>query len=242
MKNLLTDVLVPRYELPEGYDSWGIKSVHPDLTTRNGYRWPFPGNVAYSPGPLLDHNESCPRRVGDGLCVALDWEGMASSDINASTLLLVAYRSDEARGDQPGKLRVPEAYVVDVIDGVELVRRHGAGAYLYKANLGRMEIYAADLSDADLSTTRLNGSYLVGSNLANANLTGAVCIGANMSSTIMYNTNLSYADMTGASLLNSTIKDAWMVGSIWYRADMRGVKGLSKGQLDYVKEQGAIID
>ena len=41
--NLLTDVLAPRYTLPPGYDSWAIKSVRPDLTTRNGFRWPYPG-------------------------------------------------------------------------------------------------------------------------------------------------------------------------------------------------------
>lgn len=32
--------------LPEGCDSWGIKSVHPDLRTTHDYQWPLPGGVA----------------------------------------------------------------------------------------------------------------------------------------------------------------------------------------------------
>ncbi|EUA18442.1 pentapeptide repeat domain protein [Mycobacterium xenopi 3993] len=41
-RDLLADVIAPEYTLPDGYDSWGLKSVHPDLRTRNGFRWPFP--------------------------------------------------------------------------------------------------------------------------------------------------------------------------------------------------------
>ena len=59
--------------LPEGCDSWGLKSTAPDLVTTRGFQWPFPGGSCHSddrvdPGPHV--NESCPNRVGDGLCIA----------------------------------------------------------------------------------------------------------------------------------------------------------------------------
>ena len=157
-KNLL-DVLTEDRTLPDGYDAWAIKSTRPDLTTKNAFQWPFPGN-ATDVHPLLDHDASCPREAGDGLCVALDWRGMASSGFPARTLLLVAYRSGEARGDEPGKLRAPQAFVVALIDGERLVRENGRGANLRWANLSRADLSWANLSGADLSRADLRGADL----------------------------------------------------------------------------------
>lgn len=56
---------------------WGWRVVHPDFRSRNGYRWAYPGGWAEAPGPILDHDDPCPDAVGDGLCVALDWQGAA---------------------------------------------------------------------------------------------------------------------------------------------------------------------
>jgi hypothetical protein len=159
--DLLTDVLVPRYELPEGYDSWAIKSVRPDLRTRNGFRWPFPGN-ATERVVLLDHNRSCPEREGDGVCVATTWAGMASGGFPARTLLLLAYRAAESRGDETGKLRVPQAFVVDVIDGEQLLVHHGRGANLGGADLEGAYLGGADLGGANLGGANLEGAYLEG--------------------------------------------------------------------------------
>ncbi|BBU22134.1 hypothetical protein [Mycobacterium xenopi] len=83
-RDLLADVIAPEYTLPDGYDSWGLKSVHPDLRTRNGFRWPFPGNETPRV-ELDDHDGPCPSRPGDGVCVAKTWAGMASGGIPART-------------------------------------------------------------------------------------------------------------------------------------------------------------
>lgn len=153
--DLLTDILAPRYQLPDGYDSWAIKSVRLDLRTRNEFRWPWPGNATVRL-ELDDHDDPCPRRVGDGLCIAKTWKGMASSLIPARTLLLVAYRQAEARGNN-NKLRVPQVWVVDVIDGEQLLIRDG---------------FRADLADADLRSANLDGADLDGAHLHGANLYG----------------------------------------------------------------------
>lgn len=64
------------YVLPDGTDMWTIRSVHPDLRSSRDYRWPFPGNWAEAPGPIIETNtDPCPLAVGDGLCVATTWGG-----------------------------------------------------------------------------------------------------------------------------------------------------------------------
>ena len=129
----LIPVIVERTKatLPEGFDSWGIKSILPDLTTLNGYPWPFPGGIAECDPKKIDAESAsaCPRHEGDGLCVATSWRGMASSGFPARTLLLVAYGADEVLGrdDTEGKLRCPRVAVVALADGERLLRERGAG-------------------------------------------------------------------------------------------------------------------
>ncbi len=130
----LLDTLTADRKLPKGFDSWGIKSTRPDLTTRNGYQWPFPGKTATAPN-MQDHGKSCPREEGDGLCVATSWAGMASGGFPARTLLLVAYNAAEARGNEADKLRVPKVRVVALIDGEALLKKSGKNADLYGADL-----------------------------------------------------------------------------------------------------------
>ena len=71
----LIPVIVEREQavLPDGCDSWGIKSVRPDLRTYGGYQWPFPGSVAKcDPARIVANSrDACPQQRGDGLCVAL---------------------------------------------------------------------------------------------------------------------------------------------------------------------------
>ena len=159
----LIPVIVEREQavMPDWCDSWGIKSVHPDLRTYRGYRWPYPGGTAECDPTEIDHNStgSCPSQRGDGLCVATTWLGMASGGIPARTLLLVAYASGEVLGrdDYAGKLRLPRVHVAALVDGERLLREEGRGADLTRANL-----YGADLTNADLRGANLYGANLRG--------------------------------------------------------------------------------
>ena len=120
--------------LPDWCDSWGIKTVQPDLRTYGGYQWPCPGQTAAcDPARLVPENTgACPSHAGDGLCVATSWQGMASGGIPARTLLLVAYASAEVLGrdDAAGKLRLPRVAVVALVDGQRLLGEAGSGANL----------------------------------------------------------------------------------------------------------------
>ena len=159
--------------LPEGFDSWGIKSVRPDLRTHNGYKWPGEGHVAEcDPARIVPESDNaCPTQEGDGLCVAWTWQGMASGGIPARTLLLVAYKSDEVLGrvSDAGKLRTRSVAVVAIVDGEKLLREAGKDADLRNADLSY-----AYLSDADLRRANLSYAYLRSANLHGADLSSAV--------------------------------------------------------------------
>ena len=133
--------------MPEGFDSWGIKSVQPDLKTYAGFQWPTPGQIEKCEESQIDRDNKsdCPNWKGDGLCVGTTWGGMSSGGIPAITLLLVAYREEDVLGERPGKLRTSEVAVVAIVDGARLLREVGAdadlrGAYLRDA-LNREHAY-----------------------------------------------------------------------------------------------------
>jgi hypothetical protein len=173
------DIITAGYSLPDGYDSWGIKSVGFDGRTKHGFQWPEPGK-ATAVYPLDDHGSSCPRRKGDGLCVATTWAGMASGGYRAFCILLVAYRAAETRGNEAGKLRCPQVFVVDRLDGESLVRRNLQGADLWGANLWDANLWGANLQDANLQDANLRGANLWGADLWGADLRGADLRGANL--------------------------------------------------------------
>ena len=154
-------IIVGDRELPDGCDTWGIRSVRPDLRSSRGYRWPWPGQWAEAAGPFIESNtDGCPAAEGDGICVADTYAGMASGGIPARTLLLVAYASADLLGSTPGELkhRVRRAFVVDVVDGEATVRANLSGATLYGANLYGATLYGATLYGADLSRADLSGA------------------------------------------------------------------------------------
>ena len=154
--NLLTVITSdPDVSMPEGFDAWGIKSVHPDLVTTHGFQWALPGGVNVSNDAIVPGNTSArPGVPGDGLCVATTWRGMASGGIPARTLLLVAYRESDivGRNEACGKLRIggPVASV-KLIDGCRLIRERGAGMDLRRANLRHANLEDADLEGAILT-------------------------------------------------------------------------------------------
>ena len=152
----LIPVIVEREKavLPDGFNSWGVKSVHPDMRTTHNYVWALPGDVAEcNPSRIIRSNtQGCPDQDGDGLCVATSWGGMASGGITARTLLLVAYSQSDVLGSEAGgsKLRCPRVAVVALVDGERLLREVGNTADLAGANLARANLYGANLRGADL--------------------------------------------------------------------------------------------
>ncbi len=196
----LIPVIVEREQatMPDWADSWGVKSVHPDLTTYGDCRWPYPGGTAKcDPAQILNSNtDACPRRPGDGLCVATNWAGMASGCIPARTLLLIAFSSGEVLGrdSYAGKLRLPRVYVAALVDGERLLREAGHGANLARANLYRANLYGSNLALANLARSNLAFADLRGSKLTGADLTGS---------------DLTGSDLTGSDLTGARMPAEW---------------------------------
>ncbi|WP_018908780.1 pentapeptide repeat-containing protein [Salinispora arenicola] len=165
MKSLL-DVLTADRALPAGCDRWGIHTVHPDLRSRDGYRWPWPGQWV---------------EVGDGICLARTWRAMASGGVPAVTLLLCAWSSADLLSDACGDTwQLRRAYVVDIVDGARLIREHGR-----EANLRGADLQGADLERANLRGANLKGADLRGANLDGADLQGAAMRGADLRGAIL---------------------------------------------------------
>ena len=179
----LTDIVSEGRTLPDGYDTWGWKMVRPDLTTRDGFRWPWPGNVAEVTDP-----EPGPEVCGRGLHIALKPSAMLGY---GPTLLLLAYRQADVIAADANKCRVSRCLVVDVVDlpglgragnlvgadlvGADLVGAYLVGAYLVGADLGGAYLVGADLGGADLGGAYLGGAYLRRSQLTgdqHAQITG----------------------------------------------------------------------
>lgn len=148
----LLEVLASRHTLPQGCDTWAIKSVRPDLTTRGGsFQWPFPGGVVEASAVSPENRSPRPSREGDGVCAGKTWRGMATARIPAVTLLLVAYNAAEhLLGGDEDAVRLRCAHVVALIDGTALLGTDGDGAYLRGADLGGADLGGAYLRGADL--------------------------------------------------------------------------------------------
>jgi hypothetical protein len=201
----LLDYLTESRKLPKGCDTWAVRSVHPDGRSTYDFRWPFKGKVA-APGPLiLTNKDGCPAAVGDGICLAHTWGGMASGGIPAITLLLVAYAQADVLGRTPGegKVRVSCAVVVDVVDGQRLLKEHGTSADLRSADLRWANLSSANLRSADLSSANLRWADLSSADLYSADLRLA-----DLSSADLYSANLSSADLTLADLTLADLSSA----------------------------------
>jgi uncharacterized protein YjbI with pentapeptide repeats len=107
-----------------------------------------------------------------------------------------------------------------------------SGIQLIKANLRDADLRGANLSKADLGLANLHGAMLGNANLSKAKLSLAELDEADLTKT-----DLSEADLDQAKLTGANLEDA----SLLY-TDLRGVRGLTKKQLEACKAKGAIVD
>lgn len=189
--------------LPEGCDGWALKATDFAGRTRGGFQWPDKGWVKAS-GPFDEvSGDPCPSWEGDGVCVALTYEGMASGGHRALAMMLVAFAESDVLGHSADKLRLRKAFVVERLDGEQVTRAHGSGANLYSANL-----HGADLHSADLRGANLRGANLRGADLHSADLRGADLYGANLYSANLYSADLHSANLYSANLYGADLHSA----------------------------------
>lgn len=87
------------------------------------------------------------------------------------------------------------------------------GAYMHGANLGRLVLINADLSEGDLSDSHLKGGILgftnlSGANLSNADMRGAELLDANLQRANLTGADLRGADLEGVDFSGAILKDA----------------------------------
>ena len=201
--------LIARLDLPADYNGeelvLGWRSIRIDGTSRDGYRWPDPGN--WTPKENADRADVA---CSHGLHVARTWAG-ASSAGSIRAALLVAYRPGDVAHVDAHKVRVDQALVLARFDPVALIRAGWmAGADLRGAYLG----------GADLRGTDLRGAYLGGANLAGADLRGADLGVADLWGADLGDANLRDADLWGAYLWGATLWGAYLGGANLGGADL----------------------
>ena len=223
--------LIARLDLPADCTGeeliLGWRSINPDGTSRNGYRWPDPGN--WTPKETADRADVA---CSHGLHIARTWAG-ASSAGSIRAALLVAYRPTDVAHVDAHKVRVDQALVLARFDPVALIRAGWmAGADLWGANLRDANLRDADLRDADLRGAYLRGADLAdadlggadlgGANLRGATLWGATLWGANLGVANLGGANLRGADLRGANLGGANLRGATLWGATLWGANLRG--------------------
>ena len=218
----LLEVLAFRHTLPEGCDTWAVKAVRPDLTTRAGsFQWPFPGGVVEASEVVSENTSPIPRTEGDGVCAGKTWRGMATAGIPAITLLLVAYNAAKhLLGADEDKVRLRCAHVVALVDGAALLVEDGSESDLGSANLRGANLRGADLGGAYLGGAYLRGAYLGGAYLRGAYLGGAYLRGAYLGGADLRGADLSGADLSGAYLGGAYLGGADLSGADLHGADL----------------------
>ena len=176
---------------------WAYRSVHPDFRSSRGYVWPPPGKVAKAAGPFdRDNKGGCPSAPGDGICLGLTWQGVASAGIPAITVLVCSYLPADLLGTEAdgSKIRVKKCRVERLVDFPAMLRGDvPADPLLPKANLSRANLSGANLSRASLSWASLSWANLSGADLSGADLSWA---------------NLSWANLSGANLSGANLYGA----------------------------------
>ncbi len=112
-------------------------------------------------------------------------------------------------------------------------------AYLRQANLWGAHLQGANLGGAHLEGTLLQGALLQGTLLRGTLLQGALLRDANLQGALLRDANLQGANLSEAVL--DGVHELEEVLSL-KDTDLRGVKGLTKEQLEACKAKGAIID
>jgi hypothetical protein len=214
-------------EAPEGM-VLGWRTCHRDLRSRDGYRWPWPGGWATDTRKGVDlkkgsaPHSACPSATLGGVCIAKTFAGAASGSIPVGTILVTAHFPKDVLGEEPDKLRVKRALVLDVVDLISVIKAaylRGANlrdAYLRGANLGGANLGGANLGGANLRDANLRDANLRDANLRDANLRDAYLRGANLGGANLRDANLGGANLGGANLGGANLRDAYASPStVW---------------------------
>ena len=199
---------------------YAFKLTDIDGETSHEFVWPMTeGAKVVASGPFTVSDNPCPSMEGDGLCLALTWQGAQSGGQQARCMLIVSYDTDDVLAESVDKLRVKQCRVESgPIDVHKAIRR----GEKWWANLTWANLTRADLTGANLTGANLTRADLYGANLTGANLTGANLTWANLTRADLYGANLTGANLTGANLTGANLTGADLTGANLTGADLTG--------------------
>jgi uncharacterized protein YjbI with pentapeptide repeats len=148
----------------------------------------------------------------------------------------------DMRSSKP-QLKIAHENTVEVL--AELLHHH----HIPRCRLWGLDLSGAFLSGANLSDTVLISTNLSSANLINTDLSNAVLVETNLSGANLTRANLSGADLSHADLPSANFGEVNLYGVLGFNdiddfsnTNLKGVKGLSKKDLEYAKSKGAITD
>jgi len=230
----------------------GFKLTSPSGKSYNNYYWPLVDGL-YDEPRLHEatawnpkNSESCPRAVGDGLCVATTINAAQSGGARFSTSAghVLVYPATLAMSDTDGKWRVPWCVDVDCFTAQELIVAGCLGsadlgsADLRYANLRSANLGSADLGSANLGYANLGYANLGSADLGSANLGYADLGYADLRSANLGYANLGYADLRSANLRSANLGSADLRYADLGSADLRSAN-LGSADLRYANLRSA---
>ena len=164
-----------------------------------------------------NQNKRSPESL-DATDIQLDSAYLRGADLKQVWMPQASMRKVDLSGADLSRANLSEAD----LSGAKLNEADLSGAKLSGAKFNEAELSRAKLNEADLNRTYFNGARLSGADLRGADLRGADLRGADLSWARLSGAYLSEADLNGTNLSEADLKGA----------NLRGVVGLTKGQLE----------
>jgi len=206
--------------LRPGYEQFYTQTFDLAVANLRLPRTPHPPEDPNTPLPLTTLSQALIVVFREAFPLARNQNKRSPESLDATDIQL---DSAYLRGADLKQVWMPQASMRKVdLSGANLSEADLSGAKLNEADLSgakfnEAELIRAKLNEADLNRTYFNGAKLSGADLRGADLRGADLSGA----------DLSWARLSGAYLSEAELSEADLK---W--ANLRGVVGLTKGQLE----------
>ena len=216
--------------LRPGYEQFYTQTFDLAVANLRLPRTPHPPEDPNTPLPLTTLSQALIVVFREAFPLARNQNKRSPESLDATDIQL---DSAYLRGADLKQVWMPQASMRKVdLSGADLSRANLSeadlsGAKLNEADLSgakfnEAELIRAKLNEADLNRTYFNGAKLSGADLRGADLRGADLSGADLSWARLSGAYLSEADLNGTNLSEADLKGA----------NLRGVVGLTKGQLE----------
>ncbi len=206
----------------------------------------------YSSLPLsvLEVSDGRDGSLRDSLKAIARWNGI--EDLKDDEIDLVVRKLESIRSSRPGVVIANRngsetlAYLLRTqsVKHLKLPDMDLSRTYLLGAKLKGADLRWVNLAYAQLNWAALSGSNLLWASLSDADLTGTSLSKANLEHANLSDAILREADLSGTNLKDANLDkvEGFREVKSFRKANLVGVKGLSREDLEYAKSKGAVTD